>query len=98
MLGLPCCLGFSLIVASRGHSLAVVHRLLIAVAPVVEHRLWDTQASVAAVPGLRSTGSVAVVHGFSCCKAYGIFPDQGLNLCLLHWQADSLLLGHQGSP
>ena len=23
---------------------------------------------------------------------------QGLNLCLLHWQVDSLLLSHQGSP
>ena len=30
----------------------------------------------------------------------GIFPDQGLKLCLLAlcWQADSLLLSHQGSP
>ena len=28
----------------------------------------------------------------------GIFPDQGLNLCLLHWQADSSPLSHQGSP
>ena len=30
--------------------------------------------------------------------ACGIFLDQGSNLCLLHWQADSLPLGHQGSP
>ena len=29
--------------------------------------------------------------------ACGIFSDQGLNLCLLHWQAHSPLLGHQGS-
>ena len=28
----------------------------------------------------------------------GIFPTQGLNLCLLHGQAVSLLLRHQGSP
>ena len=28
----------------------------------------------------------------------GIFPTQGLNLHLLHWQADSLPLSHQGSP
>ena len=28
----------------------------------------------------------------------GIFLDQGLNLYLLHWQADSLPLSHQGSP
>ena len=28
----------------------------------------------------------------------GDLPNQGLNLCLLHWQADSLLLSHQGNP
>ena len=28
----------------------------------------------------------------------GIFPTQGSNLHLLHWQADSLPLNHQGSP
>ena len=28
----------------------------------------------------------------------GIFPNQGLNPCLLHWQADYLSLSHQGSP
>ena len=28
----------------------------------------------------------------------GIFPTQGSNLHLLHWQADSLPLSHQGSP
>ena len=26
-----------------------------------------------------------------------IFPNQGSNLCLLHWQADSLPLSHQGN-
>ena len=46
---------------------------------------------------LQSTGSV-VVHRLSCSKACGIFPDQGLNQCLLHWQVDSLPLCHQGSP
>ena len=25
---------------------------------------------------------------------HGIFKTQGLNLCLLHWQADSLTLNH----
>ena len=29
-----------------------------------------------------------MVHGFSCSAACGIFPDRGLNPCLLHWQAD----------
>ena len=43
-------------------------------------------------------GLYTVVHQLSCSKACGIFPDQGSNLCLLHWQADSLPLRHQGSP
>ena len=42
-------------------------------------------------------GSAAVVPKFSCPMAGGIFPDQGLNLCLLHWQADSYPPCHQGS-
>ena len=28
----------------------------------------------------------------------GIFPNEGSNPCLLHWQVDSLPLNHQGSP
>ena len=39
-------------------------------------------------------GSIAVVHRLDCSTACGIFPDQGLNLCLLHWQENSLLLSH----
>ena len=52
---------------------------------------------------LRSTsssraGSVVVAHRPSCSVACGIFPHQGSNPCLLHWQADSQPLCHQGSP
>ena len=44
---LPCCVGFSLVVASRGCSVVVVHGLLILVASLVaEHKLWGRQASV----------------------------------------------------
>ena len=39
-----------------------------------------------------------MVHGLSCSMAHGIFPDQGSNACLLHWQEDSLPLSHQGNP
>ena len=39
-----------------------------------------------------------MVHGLSCSIACGISLDQGLNLYLLHWQADALSLSHQGSP
>ena len=46
----------------------------------------------------RRTGSVVVAHGPSCSVACGIFPDQGLNPCPLHRQADSQPLRHQGSP
>ena len=28
----------------------------------------------------------------------GFFPTQGLNPCLLHWQAGSLPLSHLGNP
>ena len=31
-------------------------------------------------------------------RGIGIFLDQGSNLCLWHWQVDSLPLSHQGSP
>ena len=93
VLDLCCCAGFSLV---------AVHLLLLAVAPpVAEHRLQGTQTSVAVACGLSScasTGSVAVAHRPSCSVTRGIFPDQGSNQCLLHWQADSLPLSHQGSP
>ena len=47
-----------------------------------------------------SCGSRALEHRRNSSRsvARGIFPDQGLNLCLLHWRADSLPLSHQGSP
>ena len=41
------------------------------------------------------------VHGILQARRHllqGIFPTQGLNLCLMHWQVSSLPLGHQGSP
>ena len=65
---------------------------------VVENGLSVTQASVIAAPGLQSTSSVVVAKGLSCFTACEILLDQGLNLCLLHWQVDSLPLSHQGSP
>ena len=63
--------------------------------------MWSTgalavQASVSvacsllvAAQGLGSPGSVDVAHRLSCPLACGIFLDQGLNPCPLHWQADS---------
>ena len=38
---------------------------------------------------LWSTGLVVVAHGLSRPAAGGVFLDQGLNPCSLHWQAVS---------
>ena len=65
---------------------------------VAELGLQGSCASMIAVPRLESTGSVAAAHGLICAAAHGTFPDQELNPCLLHWQADSLPRSHQGSP
>ena len=54
--------------------------------------------SVVAARGFWSMGSVVATNGHSCSVACGSFPDQGLNLCPLHWQVDSPPLTHQGSP
>ena len=64
VLGLCCCTGFSLVVASMGYSPVVVHRRLIAAASLVEHRLYSVWASV------------VVAHGLSWPSTSGIFPDR----------------------
>ena len=57
------------------------------------------------VSGFSSFGSRALEHrpgsvvlSLSCSEACGIFPGQGSNPCLLHWQMGSAPLSHQGSP
>ena len=45
--------------------------------------------------------SAAAAAGLGCAEAFGIFPDQGLNPCPRHWQADSYPLyppGKSPSP
>ena len=78
--------GLSLVVAGGGHSSSRCTGLSLS-RPLL---LRST--------GSRRAGSVIVAHGPSCSAACGIFPDQGLNPCPLHWQADSQPLRHQGSP
>ena len=60
--------------------------------------LWNTCSRHAGFSSCGVRASVVVAHRVSCSKACGIFSDQGSNLCPLHWQADSYLLCHQGSP
>ena len=50
---------------------------------------------------LSSWGSWAqhvLAHELCCSAACGIFLNQGLNSCLLHWRAYSYPLYHHGSP
>ena len=78
--------GLSLVAASGGHSSSRCAGLSL----LRPHFLRNT--------GSRHAGSVIVARGPSCSAPCGIFPDQGLNPCPLHWQADSQPLRHQGSP
>ena len=71
--------------------------LMLGASLAVAQGLQASWTSVVAVPGLQSTSSVVVAHGLSCFTECGIFPDQGLNPRLRHWQANSLTLSHQGS-
>ena len=49
--------------------------------------LWGTGLVVAL--GLWSVGSLNVAHRFSCSEECGVFPDQRLNPCPLHWEVGS---------
>ena len=86
-------------------SLAAALRLLTVESALVQstgsgHRLQQLQlmGSAALAPGPLRKDSTGVPHGLSCFMVWGIFPDRGLNLSLLHWQVGSLPLSHQESP
>ena len=55
-----------------------------------EHGLQQLQHvdSVVVASGPQCTGSIVMAQGLSCSTAFGIFPGQGSNWCLLHWQVD----------
>ena len=87
------------------YSLAVCRLLIVVASLVEEYRLQGTESSVGAACDL-SICNLGFLeqrlnrwdYRLSCSTACGIFPDQGLNLCLLHWLVDSLQLSHEGSP
>ena len=102
MLGLRYYAAFSLVVASRGYSwlqftdFSLWWLLL----------LWSTASRC---PGFSSCSTWAqecifwaLEHRFSSCGAWAQplrwHVGSSQTPCLLHWQADSLLLNHQGSP
>ena len=77
--------GLSLVGSEWGHLLIVGHELLTAIASLVA----DQGSGMCQL----RVGSVVVAQGLSCHTACGIFLDQGLNLCPLHWQVDSSFYG-----
>ena len=99
MLGLCCCLSFSLVAVSGGYSSLQCVGFSMQWLPFFQ-RMGSRVLGLEQLqfPGLWSTGLIVVVHGLSCSVACGIFPDQGSNPCLLHWQVGSLPLSYQGSP
>ena len=57
--------------ASRGYSLAAMHRVVIAVAfLVLEHGLKGVRASVAVARGLNSCGSWTLEHRLNSCGTW----------------------------
>ena len=94
VLGLHC-FGFSLVAVSEDYSLVAVRSFLLWwLLTRVRQYLWYMASAAAA----QRAGSVVVAHRLRCSTVSGIISDQGLNPCLLHWQADSLPLSHKGSP
>ena len=92
--GLHCSTGFSLVAVGGGYSslqCAGFSRF-----SLVEHGFSGAQAPVAETHELRSDGSQTLEHRLRGCdtRACRILLDQGLNLSLLQWQADSLSLSH----
>ena len=96
--------GLSLVVASGGYSslqcMGFSPRWLLLLRSMGSRHVGcsscSMRASVVVAHGLSSCGSRALECRLSSCgarlrcsMACGIFPDQGSNLCPLHWQADS---------
>ena len=82
--------GLSLVAASGGYSLVVVHSdfsLLWSKARGPQLQWLQHAASAVVAPQLQNRrASVAVAGGCQCSGACEVFPGQGLNLCPLHWQ------------
>ena len=78
ILGFHCCMWFFSSCAEKG--------LLSNCGPLASH--WD-DFSCCEAQSLGTRASIVVVHGLSCSMSCEIFPEQGSNLCPLHWQTDS---------
>ena len=89
VLGLPCCLGFSLIAMSRGYSSCSMRASYCRGFSYC--RAWSLGCSHGSWAGSRAQDQNLWCRGL-------VLPRQGSNPGLLHWQVDSLPLSHLGSP
>ena len=80
--------------SNQDYSLVAMSNFSLVASFIAVQGLQVAQTSVGVVPGLQSTGSIVLAYGLSHLTACGILLDQGLNLGLPHWQADSLPLGY----
>ena len=77
--------GLFLVAESRGHSSSKCQ----SVSLCWLFSWWSTGSWCLGFSHCSTPASVLVAHRLSCSEPYGIFPDQGSNLCPLHWQIDS---------
>ena len=49
-------------------------------------------------PALGTWASVVAAHGLRCSASCGIFANQGLNPCCLHWQVDAIHCANREVP
>ena len=98
VLGPHSCADFSVVAASRGHS-----RCGVRASP--RGHVPRCGARAPGCGGFSSCGFWALEHRRRSCGKQAqllcgmwIFPDQGSNPCVLHWQADAIPLDHQGNP
>ena len=105
VLGLCCCVGFPLVAASRGCSLAVAQASRCsdiswcrAQAPRLSgFRSCITPAQQLQLVGSRAQVSSCGTQALLLCTC-GTFPDQEFNPCLLRWHVGSFPLSHRRSP
>ena len=103
LLGLHCCPGsalaaVSVLLPSCGVQASHCRGFSCCTPRALEHAAFNSTASRPQqpwFPGPRAQTQQLRHVGLAAC---GIFSDQRSNACLLHWQADSLPEGHQGSP
>ena len=76
MLGLHTVHRLSLLAVNGSYSLTAVRGLLLAVASLMEQRLWGMKSSVAAVLGLSSCGPRALSTGATVVHTGSVAPWQ----------------------